>query len=327
MDHRHDAGYKYLFSAPEFVRDLIMGFVPDEWLHGLDFSTLQQYPGSYITEDFQNRADDVVWRVRVAGEWIYLYLLIEFQSTVDNYMALRMMVYQGLLYQDLIKKGEVLIDGRLPPVLPIVLYNGKQRWTAVTNVFDLIPPVPGLVEQFKPHVRYLLVDENAYSDNQLASLRNLVAAIFRFEHPTSPESIRQLLVLLDEWLVDRPDLRRMIATWLRATLMHRADYRILLPEVNDLQELRIMLADRLEEWAHQYKTEGMQQGMRQGMQQGMQQGEALALQKLLTKRFGGISPDILARISSARTEQIDLWLDQIMDAQSIENLFGGPATH
>ena len=88
-----------------------------------------------------------------------------------------------------------------------------------------------------------------------------------------------------------------------------------------------MLADRLEEWAHQYKTEGMQQGMRQGMQQGMQQGEALALQKLLTKRFGEISPDILARISSARTEQIDLWLDQIMDAQSIENLFGGPATH
>ena len=80
-----------------------------------------------------------------------------------------------------------------------------------------------------------------------------------------------------------------------------------------------MLADRLEEWAHQYKTEGMQQGM--------QQGEALALQKLLTKRFGEISPDILARISSARTEQIDLWLDQIMDAQSIENLFGGPATH
>ncbi|WP_298128557.1 DUF4351 domain-containing protein [Ferrovum sp.] len=135
--------------------------------------------------------------------------------------------------------------------------------------------------------------------------------------------------------MDRPDLRRMIATWLRATLMHRADYRILLPEVNDLQELRIMLADRLEEWAHQYKTEGMQQGMRQGMQQGMQQGvqqgmqqgEALALQKLLTKRFGAISPEILAQISSARTEQIELWLDQVMDAQSMETLFGGPAAH
>jgi hypothetical protein len=45
-------------------------------------------------------------------------------------MALRMMVYVGLLYQDLIKRGEALADGRLPPVLPIVLYNGSPSWTA-----------------------------------------------------------------------------------------------------------------------------------------------------------------------------------------------------
>jgi hypothetical protein len=29
----HDTGYKLLFSTPELVRDLILGFVPDEWLH------------------------------------------------------------------------------------------------------------------------------------------------------------------------------------------------------------------------------------------------------------------------------------------------------
>jgi len=101
----------------------------------------------------------------------YLYLLIELQSSVDKYMTLRMMVYQGLLYQDLIKRGEVLADGRLPPVLPIVLYNGSPRWTAVTDVFELIPPVPGLVEQFKPRLKYLLIDENAYSDSELASVK------------------------------------------------------------------------------------------------------------------------------------------------------------
>jgi predicted transposase YdaD len=84
------------------VRDLIIGFVPDEWLHSLDYSTLEKVPGSYVTEDFRHRADDIVWRVKVGGEWVYLYLLIEFQSSVDKYMALRMMVYQGLLYQDLL---------------------------------------------------------------------------------------------------------------------------------------------------------------------------------------------------------------------------------
>lgn len=174
----HDSSYKFLFSTPELVRDLIIGFVPDEWLHSLDYSTLEKVPGSYVTEDFRHRADDIVWRVKVGGEWVYLYLLIEFQSSVDKYMALRMMVYQGLLYQDLIKRGEVLADGRLPPILPIVLYNGSQRWTSPTDVFDLIPPTPGLVAQFKPKAKYLLIDENAYSDSELASIKNLVAAVF-----------------------------------------------------------------------------------------------------------------------------------------------------
>jgi predicted transposase YdaD len=110
----HDSSYKFLFSQPELVRDLIAGFVPDDWLHSLDYSTLEKVSGSYITEDFRHRADDIVWRVRAGEEWVYLYLLLEFQSSVDRYMALRVMVYVGLLYQDLLKSGQTLPDGRLP---------------------------------------------------------------------------------------------------------------------------------------------------------------------------------------------------------------------
>ena len=115
MTLEDDASYKLLFSAPEVVRDLVLGFIPDDWLHSLDYSTLEKVPGSYVTDDLRHRADDVIWRVRAEGEWIYLYLLIEFQSTVDPWMAVRMMSYVGLLYQDLIRRGEVLPGRRLPP--------------------------------------------------------------------------------------------------------------------------------------------------------------------------------------------------------------------
>lgn len=50
--------------------------------------------------------------------------MIEFQSTVDRYMAVRMLEYLGLLYQDLIRTHQLGQSGRLPPVLPIVPYNG-----------------------------------------------------------------------------------------------------------------------------------------------------------------------------------------------------------
>ena len=317
MSKNHDSSYKFLFSNPELVRDLIMGFIPDEWLQSLDYSTLEKVPGSYISEDFQQREDDIVWKVKVGGDWVYLYLLMEFQSSVDKYMALRMMVYIGLLYQDLIKRGEVLDDGRLPPILPIVLYNGSQKWTAATNIRELIPVVPGLVSQYSPALQYLLIDENNYTDSELASLHNLVAAVFRLEHASSPSAVSELTNLLADWLSDRPDLRRMFALWIRATLMRKPEYGIVMPQVDDLQEIRVMLADKVEEWAKAYIAEGEIKGK----QEGLQQGEVLALQRLLAKRFGVIPADTIALIANAPVADIERWLDRVIDAKQLSDVF------
>ena len=121
MPANHDTGYKLLFSDPLMVRDLLQGFIDDPWLARLDFSTLELVNGHYVSEDLRNRADDVVWRVKADERWVYLYLLIEFQSRIDRFMALRMLVYVGLLYQDLVRGKQLGPDGLLPPVLPIVI--------------------------------------------------------------------------------------------------------------------------------------------------------------------------------------------------------------
>ena len=313
MSQDHDSSYKFLFANPEFVRDLVMGFIPDDWLQSLDYSTLEKIPSSYVSDDFKQREDDVVWRVKVGEDWVYLYLLIEFQSSVDKYMSLRMMVYIGLLYQDLVKRGEVLADGRLPPILPIVLYNGSQKWTAATNIADLIHDVPGMVNHYKPSLQYCLIDENNYTDTELASLNNLVAAVFRLEHANSPSAVSDLVKLLIDWLDDRPDLRKMFAHWLRATLMRKPEYGIVMPQVDELQEIRVMLADKLEVWAKAYIAEGEIKGK--------QEGEALALQKLLAKRFGVIPVEITAQIANASLEQIEQWFDTAIDAHLLTDVF------
>ena len=321
MSKIHDSSYKFLFSNPELVRDLVMGFIPDEWLHSLDYTTLEKVPCSYVTDDLKQREDDIVWKVKVSGEWVYLYILMEFQSSVDKYMALRMMVYIGLLYQDLIKQGQVLSDGRLPPILPIVLYNGSQKWTATTNVADLIPEVSGLVAEFRPSLKYLLIDENNYSDSELASSSNLVAAVFRLEHASSPSDVSDIVKFLIEWLADRPDLRKMFARWLSATLMRKSEYDILLPEIDDLQEIKVMLADKVEVWAKAYIAEGELKGKQEGLQQGLQKGEMLALQRLLAKRFGAIPAETTALISNAPVVDIERWFDRAIDAKQLSDVF------
>src|SRR4051794_18985798 len=109
----HDNGYKRLFSHPEMVADLLRDFVREDWVQDLDFSTLERVSGSYVAPQLRSRESDVVWRVRRGRDpWLYIYLLIEFQSTVDPFMALRMMVYLGLLYQDLVQRRELTASNK-----------------------------------------------------------------------------------------------------------------------------------------------------------------------------------------------------------------------
>ncbi len=42
----HDNGYKLLFSHADMVADLIRGFVHEDWVRNLDFSTLEKVAGS-----------------------------------------------------------------------------------------------------------------------------------------------------------------------------------------------------------------------------------------------------------------------------------------
>ena len=64
--------------------------------------------------------------------------------------------------------------------------------------------------------------------------------------------------------------------------------------------------------------------MQTGIQTGRQEGEALALQKLLTKRFGTIPPETLGEITTASTAQLDAWLDLVLDAPSLNLIFESP---
>jgi predicted transposase YdaD len=313
MNHQDDASYKTLFAAPEVVRDLIMGFIPDEWLHGLDYRTLERVSGSYVTDDLRDRADDIVWRVKVGEEWVYLYILIEFQSTVDAWMAVRIMTYVGLLYQDLIRQKQVLPERRLPPVLPIVLYNGPGRWTAATDVADLIPKPPGLLARHLPQLKYLLIDENQYAATDLAAMKNLVAAAIRFERPDSAAALMTLIETVNGWLEGQPELKRTFALWIRAMVLRHSRNRLVLPKVRDLKELKMTLTDRFDAWARDYEQKGIEKGI--------EKGEALLLQRLLARRFGPLPSDVVAQLGTATTAQIERWSDRVLDAVRLEDVF------
>lgn len=275
----HDLGYKRLFSHPEMIRDLLQGFVAEPWIAELDFSTLEKYPTVFVSDHLKERRDDVIWRVKWGAEYLYIYVLLEFQSSVNRYMAVRLMDYLSLLYQDLVDAKQITKDRKLPPVLPIVLYNGQRRWTAPIDIAELIAAGPEKLVNYRPQLRYLLIDESAYADTNLATQRNLVAALFRLEASRDPQQVREVLTVLVDWLQEpeQQELRHSFLVWLKQVFLKARLPKVELPELHDLEEMRAMLAERVVEWTEQWKMEGLREGL---------ESERRALLRLIRRRFG-----------------------------------------
>jgi hypothetical protein len=162
---------------------------------------------------------------------------MEFQSTVDPFMALRLMIYVGLLYQDLIQNRRLPESGKLPPVLPLVLYNGYAPWGATRELGELIEEVPGGLERYRPQLRYCLLDEGRVAEGYLGA-KNLAAALFLLERSRGPEEIQGVLGALLEWLggPERAALRRSFTTWLKQVLLPARVPGVAIPEVSELEE-------------------------------------------------------------------------------------------
>ena len=104
----YDGTYHKLFSNPALVEDLMRHFVEEDWVAQLDFSTLERVNAKFHTDALDRREGDLIYRIHsFDGQPAYLYLLLEFQSRTDPWMAVRVMVYVGLLYQHLIREKQL----------------------------------------------------------------------------------------------------------------------------------------------------------------------------------------------------------------------------
>ncbi|MCP5426551.1 MAG: Rpn family recombination-promoting nuclease/putative transposase [Gammaproteobacteria bacterium] len=169
-----EADYKKLFSQPQKFEELLRGFLPEDWILALDFSTLERIGASYVADDLRHRHDDVIWRVRFAAQWLYVYLLIPGQNSGDGFTAAWITSYIGLLYQDL-SRHQTPHSGPLPAVLPLVFYTGETPWTAPLERAELQDPVPAELQAYQPQQRYFLLDENAFGERSLTRLRKAFA--------------------------------------------------------------------------------------------------------------------------------------------------------
>ena len=260
----HDSGYKKLFSNRTIFRQLLETFVNQEWVHSLDFDTCEPLDKSFISEHYKETESDLIYKIQFHNHEIYIYILIEFQSTVDPFMALRVLNYITNFYMDFLVNNSGI--KKLPAVFPIVLYNGEAPWTAPVNLSALIEQNPPL-GAFALDFQYFLIAENQYSQEALLKIRNIVSTLFLAESHYDLDMLEVELLNLFSSEADRQAVS-LFLNWFRQLAVHGRlesdDYQSLESIYRNEEEVKAMLVTALERERKQI----FQNGLREGKQEG-----------------------------------------------------------
>ena len=218
----NDGIHKFAYRHRELFADLLRLAAP-ALAAELDFARAEELPTAYAEpgrDGIAQRFGDMSWRVPCrhdsAGDpAACLVAVAEFQSTVNRRMAQRMRDYCRMARERLAAND----NGPLA-LLPLVLYNGSERWTAPGAATGLAPwstPAQMALAPFQGWDYVLLSLEQLLSDGDLAHLplANRAAATLRLQAERTPSAL--LARLRQEWerfpgAADK-ETRRVLHMW------------------------------------------------------------------------------------------------------------------
>jgi predicted transposase/invertase (TIGR01784 family) len=251
MHKDHDSQYKELFSNPTLISELLRSFVHEEFVMHLDFSTLKKLNAHFVTGKFRKREADLIYQINFKGNPVYIYLLLEFQSTVDKFMSLRLLEYIVQFYKDLLK-----VEKRdlLPPVFPVVLYSGDNTWTAPVQFQKLISPT-SVPKKYLPDFRYYKISVNEIPTERLYQINNAVSAIFYVENSNPDDLAKNIQRLVELIKAENFEVLNVFSEWLEQ--FHDSNTMTkTVSKIRKLTEVPTMYATALKEYGKKIYQEG-----------------------------------------------------------------------
>ena len=316
-----DAPYKVLLQDRGLFEEIVRLVAPhlaDE----LDFESVTALDKEHLTAAGRTRLQDKVYRV----EWREprgrpsLLVLLEFQSSEDPDMALRMEEYAHLAAKGLVESGAA---DSLPEVLAIVVHNGERPWRASAEGLIIRSSDERLVRPAYATVDLPLLAEElgdrvpAHSRlGMLTRLESVASSLLprllaeAFQRYAGPESLalRRGLHLRTTAILRRQGMA--------GAVLSLEECERLLREGRG-ETMRTMADANFDRWREENIAEGVRQGLARGVEQGMAQGAAQGritlLGRLAARRFGagvaGRVTALLADVSDpSRLDAVGEWL-------------------
>ena len=153
----HDSFFKEVFSHLKYALDLFRFIFIKSEFELFDWNTLKSSATSFIDKKGREKRTDLQFSVQMknAEERVTLLFLVEHKSYQDSKALLQMLGYQTGIYEHIADdtNGFKSAHQGLPPVLPILVYQGKdKKWRAPLEFQDYLKWTSELKEQFGQNV-------------------------------------------------------------------------------------------------------------------------------------------------------------------------------
>ena len=331
IEHFPDRSLRRLLQDKEYVRGLVQIIAPD--IEGfLDFSRITYEKRSFISKALQERESDVLLSVpfqedpdATDTDALFIYILIEHQSTVDKTMGFRLLSYMVQIWESQRREWETEKlpenERRLQPILPILFYTGDRPWSVPVSL-TAIMDVPEILERFVPSFDTLFLgvkETEAEALTQSGHPLGWLLRVLQKEHSDETEISEALADAMSHLASVDENFAPQIAEALRyfvQLIFHRRSFEerdtlvdIIRQHIQDPKELNTMAQTTAE-----FLIE-------QGIEQGEAKGKRDAVLKLLQHRFQNV-PEVLSReISNIHNlSRLDTLLEQAMTAQSLDEI-------
>jgi predicted transposase YdaD len=318
----HDGLFKSVFSDPALAAEELRAALPPALVASIDWPTITPMPSDFIDAAFRQRIGDLAYHARFLGSGEVLLWLLEHQSTEDWWMLQRILDTKSVMWWNWRRLHS---EARhLPVIVPLVVYNGPRPWRAPTDMHALYALPDELRAALGPHVlSYSLVldDLCAATDEALRNRRmDAYARLCLFAMARAAS--RDFLDRIRAW---RGELRlafgagnaeRITSFMLYTYRVHRHTHPDIIHE-----RIAAVAGPEHEDAMLSAYDQIIEKGIEKGIERGIEKGQRATLLRQLGRRFGALPEPIAARVAAASVADLERWLDRVIDAASLDDVF------
>ena len=315
MEITHDGFFKALMEEPGTAGALLRERLPEEVVRHLAPGEPELVDGSFIDEELRESRSDRLYRMALlSGGEFFVYCLVEHKSAPDPRVGLQLLRYLARIWERLDREAHG--RGRLPPIVPLVVYHGAGRWNAPARFVETLEAA----EALRPHLLDFpirVMDVGKIEDDHLSRDRRLRVGLLLLKYATRTDA-GKVVEILTGLLVEMRGLPPELFE--RSWRYIVGAYGPL--DVEMLSEaLRRAMPEKEEQMLSIAARQWLAEGRAEGRAQGQAEGQAKALERVLLKRFGKIPSVFREAMASADIAQLDAWIERAIDADSIEAVF------